>query len=95
MGLRRFVSGDDDPPPDYFNTMNSLIMTDIESQVNLLLDIDTITIKPSIAYQIAGISSWSHDVSAISDATANLRIAGASQPNISFWRCGLGCVFQC
>jgi hypothetical protein len=84
MGLRRFVSGDDDPPPDYFNTMNSLIMTDIESQVNLLLDIDTITIKPSIAYQIAGISSWSHDVSAISDATANLRIAGASQPNISF-----------
>ena len=84
MGLRRFVSGDDNPPPDYFSTMNSLIMTDIELQVDLLLDIDIFTVKPSIAKQGAVSSSWSHDVPAITSSTAGLRVAGASQPGVSF-----------
>ena len=48
MGIKRFVSGSDEPPGDYFEAMNSLTMTDFEAQVNLLLDIDTITVQPQL-----------------------------------------------
>ena len=84
MGLRRFVSGNDNPPADYFNTMHSLIMTDVEAQVNLLLDIDTITVQPGIANTIADSSSWSHSLPAIADSTTGIRVAGGSQPSVTF-----------
>ena len=90
MGLRRFVSGSDDPPGDYFDTMHSLIMTDIEAQVNLLLDIDIITVKPAIANQIADSSAWSYDLPAISTSTAGMRVAGDNEPSVTFADIDLG-----
>ena len=64
------VSGSDDPPPDYFEVMESTIMTDIELQVNLLLDIDIINTQPSLAPAIADSSGWSYTVPAITDSTS-------------------------
>jgi len=63
------VSGSDDPPQNYFEAMESMVMTDIEIQVNLLLDIDIISKQPSLAPAIADSSGWSYDVSAISNLT--------------------------
>jgi len=85
MGLRRFVSGDDDPPPDYFSAINANTLKDPQAMIDLILEIDTLTALPSIAPSISSsASSWSHDISAISNSTAGLRVAGGAQPGISF-----------
>ncbi len=60
LGLRRWqlVSGSDDPPTDYIQNLDSSVMTDIESQVDLLLDIKTVSAYPSVAPAIADSSGW-------------------------------------
>ena len=64
------ISGSDNPPQDYFEVMESMVMTDIELQVNLLLDIDIINTQPSLAPAIADSSGWSYNVPAITDSTS-------------------------
>jgi hypothetical protein len=49
-----------DPATDYFNVMNSLIMTDFEAQINLLLDIDIVDSHPSLTPTISESSSWTY-----------------------------------
>ena len=68
--IRKVVSGSDEPPGDYFVTMNSLIMTDFEAQVNLLLDIHTFDVQPVLAPALGDQSPWSYDLPSISDSTA-------------------------
>ena len=82
--VRQVVSGSEAPPADYFSIMNSAIMTNPQAMVDLLLDFDNITARPSIASSISASSSWSHDLSAISDSTAGIRVQGGSQPAVSF-----------
>ena len=83
MELKRFVSGNDNPPGDYFNTMNSLIMTDFEAQVNLLLDIDTITVQPSLTSLVVDNSSWSLNLPAISNSTASITLTDEVEPQLN------------
>ena len=64
------ISGSDDPPQYYFEVMEAMVMTDIELQVNLLLDIDIINTQPSLAPAIADSSGWSYNVPAITDSTS-------------------------
>ena len=82
--VRQVVSGSDDPPADYFNTMNANILTSAPATINALLDIDTITANPSIAPMIIANSPLSHDLPAITSSTAGIRIAGDAQPVVAF-----------
>ena len=70
LGLRRWqlVSGSDDPPTDYIQNLDSSVMTDIEKQVDLLLDIKTVSTHPSVAPAIADSSGW--DFSDVGTSTA-------------------------
>ena len=72
LGLRRWqlVSGSDDPPTDYIQNLDSSVMTDIEKQVDLLLDIKTVSTHPSVAPAIADSSGWSYTLPAVSDSTS-------------------------
>lgn len=81
------VSGSDTPPADFFEVMESTIMTDIELQVNLLLDIDIINTQPSLAPAIAGSSGWSYTVPAITDSTSPISPASGddSSGGADFW----------
>jgi hypothetical protein len=72
FGLRRLVSGRTNPPEDYFDTMNSLVITDIEAQVNVLLDIDTITVQPALAPAINDSTPWTYNLPAITDSTSSI-----------------------
>ena len=78
--VRNLVSDNADQGPDYFTVMNSIIMTDFETQVNLLLDIDTITINPSLAPIVLSNSSWSYDTPAISDSAPAIATQNDQQP---------------
>lgn len=82
--VRQVVSGSNDPPPDFFSAINANTLKDPQAMIDLILEIDTITALPSIAPSISSNPSWSHNVSAITSSTAGLRVAGASQPGISF-----------
>ena len=83
--VQQVVSGSDDPPPDLFSAINANTLKDPQAMINLILEIDTVTALPGIAPSIStSASSWSHDVPAITTSTAGLRVAGASQPGVSF-----------
>ena len=82
--VRQVVSGSDDPPADYFNTMNANILTSAPATINALLDIDIITANPSIAPMIIANSPLSHDLPAITSSTAGMRVAGDAQPVVAF-----------
>ena len=81
MGLPRFVADNDNPPADYFDTMNSLVMTNIEAQINLLLDINIITVMPSLAPAINDSTGWSYNLPAITDSTAGIPANGGDGPS--------------
>jgi hypothetical protein len=68
--IRKVVSDSDAPPADYFDTMESLIMTNIEMQVNLLLDIQIIDVKPVLTPALQDSSPWSYNLPSVSDSSA-------------------------
>lgn len=76
--LLPIVSGNDNPPPDYIDTMNSQIRTDFEAQVNAVLDIHTIEVKPALAPVISNSTAWNYDVPAITNSTAPISAPGPS-----------------
>jgi hypothetical protein len=64
------LSGSDDPPDAYINTMQSTTLQDIETQVNVALDLDIMRSYPSLAPAIADDPGWSYNVPAVSDSTS-------------------------
>jgi len=77
---RQMVSGLDDgydPSTDFFTVMNSRVMTDFPTLINLTLGLDIVDSMPSMAPAVSDSTAWSISSSLIGPSSSSISPAGS------------------
>lgn len=85
-GYKSYTPDDDieyDPKTDFFNEMNSHIMTDFPTFIDMCLDIDIIQSYPSLAPVVADSTDWSYNVPQISGSSSDFWDPGDTGSSLS------------